>query len=57
MKKVVIVGLGGTGGYLLDLLAKTPIEEIHLYDDDIFGTHNAFRAPGAASLDDAPRRA
>lgn len=50
LKKVVIVGLGGTGGYLLDLLAKTPILEIHLYDGDIFGTHNAFRAPGAASL-------
>ncbi|MFC4949340.1 ThiF family adenylyltransferase [Pseudonocardia sp. GCM10023141] len=52
MRKAVIVGLGGTGGYLLDLLAKTPIHEIHLYDDDIFGTHNAFRAPGAASLED-----
>jgi len=52
MRKVVIVGLGGTGGYLLDLLAKTPIHEIHLYDGDIFGTHNAFRAPGAASLED-----
>jgi hypothetical protein len=52
MRKVVIVGLGGTGSYLLDLLAKVPIHEIHLYDDDIFGTHNAFRAPGAASLED-----
>ncbi|MFF3182067.1 ThiF family adenylyltransferase [Rhodococcus pyridinivorans] len=50
LKKVVIVGLGGTGGYLLDLLAKTPILDIHLYDNDVFGTHNAFRAPGAASL-------
>nr|WP_271209447.1 ThiF family adenylyltransferase [Rhodococcus wratislaviensis]GLK33993.1 hypothetical protein GCM10017611_08360 [Rhodococcus wratislaviensis] len=50
LKKVVIVGLGGTGGYLLDLLAKTPILDIHLYDGDVFGTHNAFRAPGAASL-------
>jgi hypothetical protein len=52
LRKVVLVGLGGTGGYLLDLLAKTPIREIHLYDGDLFGTHNAFRAPGAASLDD-----
>jgi molybdopterin/thiamine biosynthesis adenylyltransferase len=52
MRKVVIVGLGGTGSYLLDLLAKTPIHEIHLYDGDIFGTHNAFRASGAASLED-----
>src|SRR5665647_768400 len=43
-----IVGLGGTGSYILDLVAKTPVEEIHLFDGDGFETHNAFRAPGAA---------
>jgi len=52
LKKVVIVGLGGTGAYLLDLLAKTPIHALHLYDGDSLRTHNAFRAPGAASLAD-----
>jgi hypothetical protein len=51
LAKVVIVGLGGTGAYILDLLAKTPINNIHLYDGDVFSTHNAFRAPGAATLD------
>ncbi|UTX35909.1 ThiF family adenylyltransferase (plasmid) [Micrococcus luteus] len=50
--KVVIIGLGGTGSYILDLLAKTPIQAIHLYDADAFLTHNAFRAPGAAALED-----
>lgn len=50
--KVAIVGLGGTGAYILDLLAKTPVEEIHLFDDDVFYAHNAFRSPGAASLDE-----
>lgn len=45
--KVGIVGLGGTGSYLLDQVAKTPVSEIHLYDGDIFCQHNAFRAPGA----------
>jgi molybdopterin/thiamine biosynthesis adenylyltransferase len=50
--KVAIVGLGGTGSYVLDLLAKTPISEIHLYDGDEFLSHNAFRSPGAASLDE-----
>lgn len=50
LAKVAIVGLGGTGGYILDLLAKTPIVDIHLYDGDVFGTHNAFRSPGAATL-------
>ncbi len=48
--KVAIIGLGGTGSYILDQLAKTPIREIHLYDGDTFGQHNAFRAPGAASI-------
>jgi hypothetical protein len=51
LTKVVIVGLGGTGSYVLDLIAKTPIGEIHLYDGDFVYTHNAFRAPGAAPLD------
>ena len=57
--KVAIVGLGGTGSYILDLIAKTPIEQIHLYDHDTLYTHNAFRAPGAASieeLDAAPKK-
>ncbi|PSR36977.1 MAG: hypothetical protein C7B44_06200 [Sulfobacillus thermosulfidooxidans] len=50
--KVAIVGLGGTGSYILDLVSKTPIGEIHLYDDDTLYAHNAFRTPGAASLDE-----
>jgi hypothetical protein len=36
----------------LDLAAKTPVEEIHLFDRDTFTNHNAFRSPGAPSLDD-----
>lgn len=49
--KIGIVGLGGSGGYILDLIAKTPVAEIHLFDGDNFLQHNAFRAPGAAKLD------
>lgn len=52
VEKVAIVGLGGTGSYILDLIAKTPIQEIHLFDDDEILAHNAFRAPGAMSVDD-----
>lgn len=47
--KIAIVGVGGTGSYVLDLVAKTPVSEIHLYDGDNFLSHNAFRAPGAPS--------
>lgn len=50
--RVAIVGLGGTGSYVLDLLSKTPIKEIHLFDGDTFSSHNAFRAPGAIAIDD-----
>jgi hypothetical protein len=49
--KVAIVGLGGTGSYVLDLVAKTPVREIHLFDSDVFLQHNAFRAPGAAAIE------
>ena len=45
--RIGIVGLGGTGSYILDLVAKTPVAEIHLFDGDEFQLHNAFRAPGA----------
>ncbi len=47
---VGIVGLGGTGSYILDLIAKTPVAEIHLFDGDKLGQHNAFRSPGAPSI-------
>lgn len=51
-RKVVIIGLGGTGSYILDLVTKTPVEQVHTYDGDTFEQHNAFRAPGAASGDE-----
>lgn len=50
--RIAIVGLGGTGSHILDLVAKTPVAEIHLYDGDVFVNHNAFRAPGAADVRD-----
>lgn len=54
--KVAIVGLGGTGAYVLDQIAKTPVQEIHLFDGDDFKQHNAFRAPGAARIEDLKRK-
>jgi len=46
-QKVAIIGMGGTGSYILDFVAKTKVKEIHIYDGDVFQLHNAFRAPGA----------
>jgi hypothetical protein len=51
-ERVAIIGLGGTGSYILDLLAKVPIGQIHLFDGDTFQLHNAFRAPGAPRKED-----
>ena len=55
-ERVAIVGLGGTGSYILDLVAKTLAREIHLFDGDLFGSHNAFRAPGAPSIAELRQR-
>jgi hypothetical protein len=43
---VAIIGLGGTGSYVLDFLVKTPVREIRAFDADAFFVHNAFRSPG-----------
>jgi hypothetical protein len=51
-QRIGIIGLGGTGAYLLDLIAKVPVAAIHIYDDDTFNSHNAFRSPGAATLEE-----
>ena len=51
-EKVAIVGLGGTGSYVLDFVAKTWVKEIRLFDHDEFLQHNAFRAPGPFSRDE-----
>jgi hypothetical protein len=56
MSRIGIVGLGGTGGYILDQVAKTPVKEIHLFDEDEFKTHNAFRIPSAVSLETLNRK-
>lgn len=55
-QKVAIIGLGGTGSYLLDFISKTPVAEISIFDGDELLNHNAFRIPGAVSLEDFQKR-
>lgn len=43
---VAVIGLGGTGSYILDFLVKTPVREIRGFDADFFYVHNAYRSPG-----------
>ncbi len=51
-QRIAIIGLGGTGAYLLDLMAKTAVAEIHLCDYDELNWHNFMRAPGAPTSDE-----
>jgi hypothetical protein len=55
LRRIAIVGLGGTGSYILDLVAKTPVRQIDLFDGDKLLQHNAFRAPGAVSVEQLGR--
>ncbi|MCW3053467.1 MAG: hypothetical protein JWN14_2637 [Chthonomonadales bacterium] len=43
---IAVIGLGGTGAYVLDFLVKTPVREVRAFDLDFFYVHNAFRSPG-----------
>ena len=43
---VAVIGLGGTGSYIVDFLVKTPVKEIRGFDLDDFQIHNAYRSPG-----------
>lgn len=45
-RKVAIIGLGGTGSYILDFVARTHLAEIALFDDDKVHVHTIFRFPG-----------
>lgn len=54
--RVGIIGLGGTGSYILDHVSKTWVDAIDLFDGDVFDNHNAYRAPGAADIEDLNQR-
>ncbi len=55
-QRIAIIGLGGTGAYVLDLVAKTPVMEIHLLDADHADWHNFMRAPGAPTTEEIESR-
>jgi len=53
---IAIIGLGGTGAYVLDFIAKTPVKEIRAFDADIYHVHTAFRSPGKLDPDDLGKK-
>ena len=48
-QKIGIVGLGGVGLWILDLMSKTDVTEISIWDGDEIEGRNLLRAPGWAS--------
>ena len=54
-ERIAIIGLGGTGSYILDYVAKSPVSEIHLFDRDRMRAHNGYRIPGCISVEDLKR--
>ena len=53
---IAIIGLGGTGSYVLDFIAKTPVREIRGFDDDFLHVHNIFRSAGRFDPDELDRK-
>ena len=51
-QRIAVIGLGGTGAYVLDLMVKTPVPEIHLLDADEVEWHTFMRAPGAPTTEE-----
>jgi hypothetical protein len=49
---IAVIGLGGTGSYLLDFLVKTRVREIRGFDADPFYVHNSYRSPGRVEADE-----
>ena len=48
-QEIGIVGLGGVGLWILDLMSKTDVREIRIWDGDKIEGRNLVRAPGWAS--------
>ena len=53
--RIAIIGLGGTGAFLLDLIAKTPLSGIHLFDSDCVDWDTLMRAPGVPTAENSNR--
>jgi hypothetical protein len=52
---IAIIGLGGTGAYVLDFIVKTPVRGIRAFDLDAYHVHNAFRSPGRLQTEELGR--
>ncbi|WP_427969655.1 DUF6791 domain-containing protein [Altererythrobacter sp.] len=52
---VGLIGVGGTGSYILDFLVKTPVRKIRVFDADDFEVKTSFRSPGSSNVTEFDR--
>ena len=48
-EKLAVIGAGGTGGFIVDMIAKCDVASIDIYDDDIVSQHTQLRWPGVVN--------
>ena len=48
-EKLAVIGAGGTGGFIVDMIAKCNVASIDIYDDDIVSQHTQLRWPGVVN--------
>ncbi|MCY4261738.1 MAG: ThiF family adenylyltransferase [Candidatus Dadabacteria bacterium] len=48
-EKIAVVGLGGVGAWIADLLSKADVAEVHGWDADVIEEKNIIRMPGAVN--------
>ena len=45
-ENVAVIGAGGTGGHIVDLVSKSNVQQIDIYDPDYVSVHTQLRWPG-----------
>ena len=50
-ERVAVVGLGGVGAWIADLIAKADVAEVHGWDADLIEDKNVIRMPGTVNPD------
>ena len=46
---LAVIGAGGTGGFIVDMIAKCNVASIDIYDDDVVSQHTQLRWPGVVN--------
>ena len=48
-ERLAVIGAGGTGGFIVDMIAKCNVASIDIYDDDVVSQHTQLRWPGVVN--------